>query len=483
MSLRINHNTSAINSHRNLQMNDMKLSKSLEKLSSGLDINRASDGPARLVISEQMRAQVSGLNQAVLNSETAISMVQTAEGALTETNRLLVSMRQLSIHAANDGANDEVMLEADHQEILNSIESINRISKNTQFGTKKLLDGSNAANGTTTGDGLDFVSAEVQTNSSKDQGYDVVIKKKATKSFVEGQNELTDAIVKAGETFTIIEGGKSAFYKTTELDNIQTAVQNLQSAVTRAGLGVDVQLTQNDTIRAESNEYGSRKTFQVASTSSGILSKIGGHVTTATSGQDIEGTINGELALGKGQILTGITGAANVDGLSIRYTGDIEINDPELGRQIGFAQVSQNSLSFQVGANRDQTVSISLLNTSGDTLARGLENESEFRTLSQIDVRSTQGAQDSLLLIDKAINEITSGRAKLGAFQKNTLESNLSNLRIASENLIAAESSLRDTDMAAIVADFTRNQIMMESANAMLAQANQIPGTVLDLLK
>lgn len=486
MSLRINHNTSAINSHRNLLKNDADLSKSLEKLSSGLKVNRASDGPATLVISEQMRAQISGMNQAILNSEAAVSMIQTAEGALNEVNTLLVSMRQLALHAANEGANDDVMLAADQQEIINSLSTIERISRNTSFGTKKLLDGSNGANGKATGVGLQFVGASTMTKSSQEGGFDVKIFQNATRANIEGTVALTQEIVSAGETFTIIQGGKSASYTTTDLDTVDTAVANLANAIEQVGLNVNVELSEAGTIKVRHNEYGSDPAFQVSSSTAGILSQEAGEIEVANAGQDITGTINGESAIGVGQILTGVTGAQNADGLSVRYIGDAgrEGSDPigEEGLSVGKVNVSQNSLMFQVGANRNQTVSISLLNTSGRELSRGIENESGFGNLMEVDVMSTQGSQDSLLLIDNAINEISRTRADLGAFQKNTLESNLSNLRIASENLVAAESSIRDTDMANEMATFTRNKIMMDSATAMLSHANQVPKTVLTLL-
>ncbi|MEA1979630.1 MAG: hypothetical protein U9N54_01465, partial [candidate division Zixibacteria bacterium] len=141
MSLRINHNLAAMNAHRNLVNTSDALSKSMQKLSSGFRINQGSDDPAGLVISEQFRAQIVGLNQAVENSEGSISMIQTAEGALTEINNLLVSMRELAIHAANEGFNDADQLAADQAEITNAIKTIDRIAANTQFGTKKLLDG------------------------------------------------------------------------------------------------------------------------------------------------------------------------------------------------------------------------------------------------------------------------------------------------------------------------------------------------------
>ena len=142
MSLRINHNISSMNGHRQLMKNQDMMSKSLERLSSGLRINRAADGASGLVISEQMRAQITGLGQAVSNSETAISMVQTTEGALDEVNSLLNKARELALHASNSGANDTNQLAADQAELDNVIQTISRISDVTQFGTKKLLDGS-----------------------------------------------------------------------------------------------------------------------------------------------------------------------------------------------------------------------------------------------------------------------------------------------------------------------------------------------------
>ncbi|MBU3914287.1 flagellin, partial [bacterium] len=203
----------------------------------------------------------------------------------------------------------------------------------------------------------------------------------------------------------------------------------------------------------------------------------------------------------------GISGAGCIDGLKIRYSGDdpiglqaeCEVYDridenaeveervvediPEDGKDVGRVFVSQKSLKFQVGANQEQTVGISLESTHSDKLARGILNKSGYRSLDGVDVRTFQGATDTLALVDNAINELTSVRGALGAFQKNTLESNLSNLRVASENLISAESVIRDVDMASEMAEFTKHQIMSQSATAMLAQANQIPPNVLRLLQ
>lgn len=505
MSFRINHNISAINSHRNLQTNNAQMSKTLEKLSSGLKINRAADSPASLVISEQMRAQIAGLGQAIDNSETAISLVQTTEANMAEINNLLTSMRQLAIHAANEGVNDEVMLQADQMEMDNAKETIGRIANQAQFGTKKLLDGSRGAFGSTTGANLEFVNASLNTGDSREHGFDVFVTQEASQSSITGSAALTQEVVSAGEELTLIEDGKIARYKAGADDTAQTMIQNLQNEIDRNGLKVDLSVDNAGKITATHREYGSDYKFQVSSTTAGILGKEAGDIMTTEAGQDIRGTINGESAVGKGQILTGVKGAKCVDGLSIRYTAGAEepkpgceVYDkedpnapvegekepfPEEGKSVGRVYVAQNALRFQVGANQNQTVGISLNSTNPESLARGVVNESGFSSLADLDVTTFQGAQDSLKLIDEAIDHISSTRGKLGAFQKNTLESNLSNLRVQNENLISSESVIRDVDMAKEMATFTKNQIMSQASTAMLAQANQIPNNVLSLLR
>ncbi|MCP4749690.1 MAG: hypothetical protein GY866_02240 [Proteobacteria bacterium] len=254
-------------------------------------------------------------------------------------------------------------------------------------------------------------------------------------------------------------------------------------------------------------KYGSDYRFQVSSSTAGVLSESGGDISAAIVGQNIAGNINGETAIGKGQTLTGNQTSKCISGLSVRYYGEgpevflregCEVYDkpaeemegeepgppeiPEDGIAVGRVFVTQNSSKFQIGGNRFQTVGLSIKSVHPDTLAQSIVNDSGFASLSDLDVRTFQGSQDSMLLIDGAINQITENRADLGAFQKNTLESNLSNIRIANENLVSSESLIRDTDMAKEMASFTRNQIMTQSSNAMLAQANQMPERVMTLL-
>ena len=318
MSLKINHNIESMVAHRNLLMNDRALSKSLERLASGQKVNRAADDPAALVISEHMRAQVSGMHQAIKNNEIAISLVQTAEGSMNEISNLLVSLRQRAISAANVGASDHAMTEANQAEIENALASIDRLVTTTQFGHYKLLDGTNAS-----------------------------------------QTEIT--------------------YKTDPDGNF-------------------------------------------------VLDGDGNKI---------------------------IKSKSTIDGLR-----------------------------FHVGPNADHQASVSIRNMHTNHLGRVAEgqNRSNFSSLADIDVRNEQGAQDALAIIDQALTEVATVRGEVGAFQSQTLETNLTSLQIASENMTAAESTLRDTDMAQELATFTRNQIMSQSATAQLAQANALPQNVLRLL-
>jgi len=479
MSLRINTNISAINAHRNVQTVNHRSSKNLERLSSGLKINTAADGPASLVVSESMRAQIGGLNQAIENSENGVSMVQTAEGALGEVNRLLRSVRQLAIHASNAGVNDDRMLEADQSELENSLQSINRIATNTQFGVKQLLDGSNGANGVANGEGLQFIGAAPTTATSPTTGYGVNITQAATQSSVKGTKALTQALVDAGETLTVTEGGKNIQFTTQKGDTVESTLNELKRQMSAAGLKVKLVDTTDGTVQLRHDEYGSDSSFSVSSSTAGLLSAQSNVTSKSVMGKDVAGTINGEEALGEGQLLTGRIGNATTEGLKLRYTGD-KANQP--GSLAGTVTVLQNSLIFQVGSNAGQTVSVSLRDMKANSLGTGVRNESEFQSVQDIDLTNFQGAQDAIRIVDQAIAETSDTRAELGALQTNTLESNINTLRVAAENMTASESMIRDADIAKEMSEFTRNQILTQSSMSILAHSNQQANNVLSLI-
>ena len=199
MSLRVNTNMPAINSHRNLIINNTEQAKTMERLSSGLKINRGADGPASLVISERLRAQTAGLKQAIDNSEAGVSLVQTAEAALDEVSSALINARQLAVASANEAVNDEFMLRANQQEIDNILATVNRIAQNTQYGKKNLLDGSKGATGVVSGANLEFVGATQGTKSSGPNGYEIHITQAARRAQVTGTMALDNKIIDQGE--------------------------------------------------------------------------------------------------------------------------------------------------------------------------------------------------------------------------------------------------------------------------------------------
>ncbi|MEZ5065265.1 MAG: flagellin [bacterium] len=570
MSLRINHNTGALNAWRHLSSNDFMMNKSLEKLSSGLRINSAADDPAGLSISEKLRAQVASLNQAVENSEQASAMINTAEAAMNEIHNLLTTMRELAIHAANEGVNDDTALAADQAQIRSSLDTISRIAETTQFGTKNLLDGSTnnkayiegasgvglstaknstLASGThtltvsnvTASAGLyaDETSASNAgldntvdpTPTSLTAGTHTVTVKAATSAFIQSDLTLGESVIDAGGTMTISNGATTAVVSFAS-DTVNTA-QNIADAINSATTAFTASVALDGSLRIETADVGGTQAISVAVDGSnltqadlGLSTLTGSSGTTATiqldqgATQELSNTAGsitltdshgGSLVLdtaGTSQAafknatleltITAATFDVNLDnGDTVTMTAGKE-GSVKSGLQSGGAlnlvfgqsvtagsgtiSVLDNSLVFQVGANYGQQVKIGVQNMAADQLAQGVSNNSNFDSLNEIDVTTAEGAADALLLIDAAIDSVSTQRSELGAFQRNTLESNLNNLRVAAENLGAAESTFRDADLALEMAEFTKRQILAQTSTAMMAQANAIPQTVLRLI-
>ncbi len=486
MSLRINTNPTALNAHRNLVQNSQVQAKNLERLSSGLKISRGADGPAALQVSERLRSQASGLEQAIENSEAGVTMIQTAEAALDEVSRALIKARQLTVHAANEAVNDPFMLRADQQELSNILETVNRIARNTQYGMKNLLDGSMGGNGVASGEHLEFVSGGSQAESSGAAGYAVTIDRAASRAQVVGAKPLSQSLIDGGVQINIMEGGKAVNFTAVKGENVEYNLNALKNAIEQAGLDVELirpeasstdgKLAQPILLRHK--EYGSEHQFTVSSSVAGVLSAKAGSAQVVDNGADVKGEINGQEATGDGQVLTGAAGS-EVAGLQVQFSAD-KISGAKFFA--GTVTFSQNSPTFQIGGNPDQTSRLSLRSTRADDLGRSVTNESGFSSLGEVSVLDAGKATDSMRVIDKALEEVNSFRGEIGAFQANTLESNLNYLRIAKENVIGSESVVRDADMAEEMMQFTRNQIMVDSSTAMLAQANQQPRTVLGLI-
>jgi flagellin len=380
--MRINHNIAALNTHRQLNSASTAQGKSMEKLASGLRINRAGDDAAGLAISEKMRGQIRGLDQASKNAQDGISMISTAEGALNETHDILQRMRELTVQS-NNGTNTPEDLGYIQKEVDDLNNEITRIAGKTEFNKQTLLDGSlgtKAANGTVTIAALKTAGITASTSG-----------------------------VKTGETLTFT------------VDDVA-------------------------------------KTIKVAGTNSG---------TSQT------------LSLGAGDVKAGANLNFDKIGLTLSFGADITQANLKTLANTKDITTSGTQLSFQIGANANTTLDISIGDMQATALGTG--NGGAVATVSAVNV-TTQTFTDNLKAIDTAIKQVSEQRAQLGAWQ-NRLEHTINNLNTSSENLTSAESRVRDVDMAKEMMNQTKNSILSQAAQAMLAQANQQPQGVLQLLR
>ena len=511
MVLRINTNISSMRSARNLGNTDHKLAESLQRLSTGFKINRASDDPSGLVFSEQMRGQIVSVNQAIANSELAASMVQTSEAALTEVNNILIHMRQMALQARNQHVNSPGELASLQAELRDALDAMGLISRNTRFGGQSLLDGSGGVTGEAVGDGLYFVGASTKTRTSPAKGYVVDIEQVPTRSFMQGETEIDEDSL-PGLEIVLMEGGRTAKVTALPGDSPRSFYGKLVDEVDRVGLALDLSIDSDNVLRITHQEYGSGRTFMGSSTVDGVLTdrttgeqilgffapelypSEAARMLPAEPGADIVGSINGERAVGRGQLLTGVVGNPNTEGLVLRYAGPKEeVDEDSVGRPIfrrmpregeaGVVNVLNQALGFQVGAVPEDQVRVSLPRTAPQHLGRSVHTESDYRSLAEIKINSPARARDALRVIDASLDELTLMRGTLGSVVRNSLNSNIANLRVTAENLMAAESTVRDADLAEELAKVTRDRIVLDTATAAMAHANQIPHSVIRLLR
>ncbi|MEZ6148438.1 MAG: flagellin hook IN motif-containing protein, partial [Planctomycetaceae bacterium] len=310
MALTIANNVSSLNAQQNLTRASSSLSKSIERLSSGLKVNRGADGPAALVISEKQRAQIAGLKQAIENSDKAVSVVQTAEGALNEINSLLVKVRSLALDSANAGVNDSDSLAANQAEITNALETINRIANNTQFGTKKLLDGSAGISGTATDADVSFIEATSDTSAGS---YAVAVTTAGERATVSGGTQQTSALA-AAENLTVNGVAISLNAGLTQSQVISRINEfSSQTGVTAENDGGDTRLY--------SSNFGSGASISVVSDTAAAADSSGiGTSALTDTGVDVVGTIDGTSFTGSGNVLTATSGLAQ--GVSVQFATD-----------------------------------------------------------------------------------------------------------------------------------------------------------------
>jgi flagellin len=561
---------------RQLGINQTNSSKSMERLSSGMRINRAGDDAAGLAISEKMRGQIRGLKQAQRNAQDGISLIQTAEGALNETHAILQRMRELANQAAND-TNVDVDRGEIQKEINALTSEINRIGNTTEFNTQGILKGAEGvevspaleleglgtdilADGTyETAGGTTILaeSAELTLTAAESasgahnqtlkvnlQGEEVTVKivHSATSGdhgVAIGEDGKTATITVAEGTAANVMGG----HIRDALAGIITKNDKLTGNYTISGTGTDVTITSTATgadqfINATASHTAvSNSGFETGtdvsytqSTATVAFTNIDAAALEALPGQGI--TINGQsnefynadegvyegradfavnvsdvtdaaslvsaIADQLGDKLDGVTLSVgnNTNELEVTATANGEAGDGIVisdGVDVEAVTSGKFVANLQVGSNEGQSMTIEISDmrasalgitgtgegfTSDLVVTDGTSNEMQEAAL---DVSTHTTASKAVTMIDKAIESVSTQRSQLGAFQ-NRLEHTISNLGTSAENLQAAESRIRDLDMAEEMMAFTKNNILQQAATAMLAQANMAPQSVLQLL-
>jgi flagellin len=473
MALTIANNVASLNAQDNLAQSSNMLSQTLERLSSGLKINRGADGPAALVISEEQRAQIAGLQQAIANTSEAVNMVQTTEGGLNEINSLLVQVRGLALDAANNGVQDANALAADQAQIANALSTIDRISANTQFGTKKVLDGSAGLSGSTDNANATFINAAAGAPTGT---FAINVTAAGTRANTAAGTAQTAALAQ-NENLTINGVSIALTAGETQAQVVSTINQYTGQTGVVAAIPSGGGATQLYT-----NQFGSGSKISVlsnvaaAGTSSGF-----GTTQVNVAGTDISGTIGGFASTGNGNVLTGTTGAGAA-GISVSLALAANSTTTTVTGAQGNVTVTDNSLVFQIGPNANQTAKVSVNSVASTALGLNVSGN-QFADLSQIDVRSASGAQDAIKVIDAAISQVSDLRGTLGAFQAQTLESTSNNMQTTLENTTAAESNIRDTNFAVETANMTKYQVLVQAGTSVLNTANQTSALVLALFQ
>jgi len=487
---RINTNVPSLIAQNNLNRSNTDLSTRLQRLATGLRINRGADDPAGLIVSERLRSEIKGIGQAIDNSERASSVIATTEGYLAEVADLLNSIKSLVVNSANTGGISQEEIEANQLEIDSAIESITRISNTASFAGLQLLNGSleyvtsgiNANNIA----GVDIHGVQFGTNSS------VAVSVEVTQSAQTGQLFLSAATGTLASGVTLEVAGKLgvqtlSFVSGTALSAVIAAVNTLRDTT-----GVSASLrngaSQLSGLHFNSIGYGSDAFVSVRRLGQGgaffqTYTAPGGTATQRDVGRDVSAIINGALATGNGTNVSLNNPALSLDiDLSTAFATSVT------GTPTAF-NITGGGATFQLGPSITTTQQIGLgiksvaaSRIGGTTIDDGrffLDSLKSGQTNSLLLGRTAEASQ----VLDTAITEVSVLRGRLGAFERNTLQTNSRSLQIGLENITASESKIRDTDFAAETAAMTRAQILQQAGTSVLATANSSAQNVLRLLQ
>ena len=490
--MRINTNISAIVSNKELRTTENALSKSLERLSSGLKLNHSQDDAAGMAISQKMKTQLRGIARANQNAQDGVSVIETAEGALTEIHSMLQRMRELAVQAADDTNSLE-----DRDNIQKEIDSlsqeINRISSDTEFNMQPLIDGNLARRAYTDTNGADVTYMSENIPADK---YSVTVTKDAKRAVIEGgainrgafasgaTSELAGTISINDVPVTVREGES--------LDEILADISTICTKTGGTLIGVDdtttdpsnkdtagytaANLDSANNLVMFSDKYGTGAEMKIDCDNTALLSALGFSETTV-SGEDVEAefTDNGGNRVGFDEAATITTSGREI---TIKSAGSFEMKlmvDSDTAKdgnkEVNVDVTDMGRMVVHIGANEKQQLEIDIPEITTRSL-----------NLDGLNVRTHKLASDAITSIDAAIEKVSVTRSKLGAYQ-NRLEYSMSNLDVSEENLTSALSRIMDVDMATEMTEYTQQNVLSQAGISMLSQANAQPETVLQLLQ
>lgn len=489
---RINTNIASLIAQTNLARSSDDLALRLRRLSTGLRINRGADDPAGLIVSERLRSEIQGITQAVKNSERASLVIATTEGYLAEVSDLLTSIRSLIVGAANTGAVSKEEIEANQLQVDSAIESITRISNTASFAGLQLLNGSmeylTSGVAASAIAGVDIFSAQFGNNSTINVNVEVVSSAQTASLFLSG-----NTIGATGEllsSVTIEVAGSLgvqtlSFVSGTNLSSVVAAVNTLRdstgvSAVLVSAGDQTSGLTFNS-VKYGSNEFVSVNKIGLGGEFFNVADAQNGNIIKRDEGRDVKAIINGALAVGNGLDIT-----LNTPTLSLK----LELT-ATYSQVTGVAKafvITGGGANFQLGPEISATQqagfgvqSVASSRVGGTTLSGTrffLASVKSGGANSLISGRTFQAAE----ILKSAITDISVLRGRLGAFERNVIQTNIRSLQIGLENITASESVIRDADFAAETAALTRAQILMQAGTSVLATANLSSQNVLQLL-
>ena len=482
---RINTNVASLIGVRVLNANNASLNKSLERLSTGLRINRGADDPAGLIASEDLRKQIRGTETAIKNAERAINIVTTAEGALSEISAMLLDVEAMLAAAANTGGMSTEEIDANQLQVDSILNTIDRIANTTEFAGIKLLNGSQAYS--TSSVSSTYLDA-VKVNSAKlVDGATMTVNVKRTTAVETGLLRLSGAGTSATQPLTLkIGSGRGttelSFAGSTKLSAMVYAINQVKEVT-----GVSAALS-GATVAANlySVDFGSNSyvSVETLSGSQGTVLKVNAALAGANDtdakdyGVNAVATINGTQATADGKLLKIRTAMLDAE---IDLDGTAALSAADWSTTLG---ITSGGANFSLGASVD-AINLEALGIQNiASTALGNSNLGYLNTLKSggANALTSDNLYTAQRIVDRAVKDVSTLRGRLGSFQKNTLTTTVNSLSVTNENLHAAESAIRDTDFASETAQLTKSQILVNAATSVLAQANFAPQSVLQLL-